>query len=262
VASSRKGEGGLLEHLLMPALEGALSLPEVDHVAVGVPQDLDFDVPGLDDELLDEDAVVAEGAFGLRPAGEEALVDLLVVAGKAQPLAAAAGGGLDHHGVADLPGDHDGTVGRFDGVVVPGDGVDPRLPGEPLGGDLVAQEGHGVMLGADEGNPFLLEAPGELLVLGEEAVARVDGLGARALAGGEEVVDHQVGFPGRRRADADRLVGQHDVAGVPVGLGVDGHGPDAHLAGGPDDAAGDLAAVGNQDGLEHVRSGSTELRND
>ena len=41
------------------------------------------------------------------------------------------------------------------------------------------------------------------------------------------------------------------VQRVRVGLGVDGHGRDAELAAGADDAHGDLAAVGDEDLLEH-----------
>ena len=40
---------------------------------------------------------------------------------------------------------------------------------------------------------------------------------------------------------------------VGVGVGVDGDGADAHPARGPGDAAGDLAAVGDQDLVEHRR---------
>jgi hypothetical protein len=79
------------------------------------------------------------------------------------------------------------------------------------------------------------------------------GLGAGLLAGGDDLVHRQVGFLRRRRADADRLVGHGHVHRVLVGLGIHGDGLDAHLAGGLDDAAGDLAAVGNQDFLEHER---------
>src|SRR6185369_9489458 len=49
----------LLDHLLVAALDRALALVEVDHVAVRVAQYLHFDVPGPDDRLLDVDAVVA-----------------------------------------------------------------------------------------------------------------------------------------------------------------------------------------------------------
>ena len=48
-----------------------------------------------------------------------------------------------------------------------------------------------------------------------------------------------------------RLVRHLDMQRVRVGVGIDGDGRDAHLAGGLDDAAGDLAAIGDQDLLEH-----------
>ena len=47
-------------------------------------------------------------------------------------------------------------------------------------------------------------------------------------------------------ADEVRLVGHLDVPGACVGLGVDGDGGDAESLGRAHDAAGDLAAVGDQ----------------
>ena len=57
-------------------------------------------------------------------------------------------------------------------------------------------------------------------------------------------------------ADSDGLVGHLDMQRVLVGVGIDGDRLDAHLARGLDDAAGDLAAIGDQDFLEHWRPGS------
>ena len=42
--------------------------------------------------------------------------------------------------------------------------------------------------------------------------------------------------------------------GIAIGVGIDGDGGNAHLPRRLDDAAGDLAAVGDQDFLEHARS--------
>ena len=50
----------LLDHLLVAALDRALALPQVDAVPVRIAEHLDLDVARLLDELLDEDAVVAE----------------------------------------------------------------------------------------------------------------------------------------------------------------------------------------------------------
>ncbi len=52
--------GRLLDDLLVAALDRALALVEVDDVAVLVADELDLDVARIDDELLDEHAVVAE----------------------------------------------------------------------------------------------------------------------------------------------------------------------------------------------------------
>src|SRR5205085_288604 len=68
----------------------------------------------------------------------------------------------------------------------------------------------------------------------------------------DDLVHHEVGLARGRRSDVHRLVGELDMARVLVGIGVDGHRLDAHLPGGLDDAAGDFAAVGNEDLVEHV----------
>jgi hypothetical protein len=62
----------------------------------------------------------------------------------------------------------------------------------------------------------------------------------------------QVTVGASRRSDTDVLVGEADVQRVLVGLGVHGHGLDAELAARVDHAQGDLAAVRNQDLLEHA----------
>ena len=49
----------------------------------------------------------------------------------------------------------------------------------------------------------------------------------------------------------DRAIRHFDVQRVLVGIGINRDGLDAEPAGGLDDAAGDLAAIGNQDALEH-----------
>ena len=68
--------GRFLQNLLIAALDRTLALAEVDHVAVPVPQHLDFDVTRVLDEFLDEDAVVAERRGGLRAGAGKTLLDL------------------------------------------------------------------------------------------------------------------------------------------------------------------------------------------
>src|SRR6185312_15571421 len=113
---------------------------------------------------------------------------------------------------------------------------------------------------ADEGEPVSADDFGEALVLGQEAVPRMDGVAAGDERGadhgrGEEVAPLRVGRP-----DADGLVGQLDGQALPVGLAVRHDSRDAEQPAGAQDAQRDLAAIGDEDLLEHqpspVRAGA------
>ena len=124
--------------------------------------------------------------------------------------------------------------------------------------DFVAHGGDGFGIGADKNDTGIGQRAGERRALGQEAVARMHRLGAARLAGGDDVVDDQIALRRRRRPDRHGVVGHFDMERVAVGLGIDRHGLDSHPAGGLDDPAGDLAAIGNQDALEHLRLRSRE----
>ena len=105
---------------------------------------------------------------------------------------------------------------------------------------------------ADAGGPMnvmpgLLQPLGERGVLGQEAVAGMDGLGAGALDDLEQLVDVQVGLGGGPGPEQVGLARALDVLRVAVGLRVDGDRLDPELVERADDADGDLAAVGDQD---------------
>ena len=104
---------------------------------------------------------------------------------------------------------------------------------------------------ADERHAHLGDRPGEVGVLAEEPVAGVHAVGAAAADGVEDRLGVEVALGRRLPAERVRLVGEADVERVAIELGVDRDGRDAELAGGPDDADGDLAAVGDQDLLQH-----------
>ena len=99
--------------------------------------------------------------------------------------------------------------------------------------------------------PCSVEDLGEAGILGEEAVARMDGLGAGDLAGGDDGGNVEIAVARRRRADAHALIGQAHMHGLLVGGRMDGDGRDAELAAGAQDAQGDFAAIGDEDLVEH-----------
>jgi hypothetical protein len=120
-----------------------------------------------------------------------------------------------------------------------------------LRGDLVAHRLDRRRRRADEDHARRLQRGGEVAVFRQEAIARMHRLGPGLRRRLHDLVDHDIGLRGGRRADMHRLVRHLDMQRVAVGVGIDGDGRDAHLARGLDDAAGDLAPVGDQDLLEH-----------
>ena len=76
------GDGRLLDDLLMPPLDRALALEEVDDVPWRVGEDLDLDVAGMLDEPLDVERAVAERAPASRRAASKRLAQSSRVAGR------------------------------------------------------------------------------------------------------------------------------------------------------------------------------------
>jgi hypothetical protein len=125
-----------------------------------VAEDLDLDMAGVLDELLDEDAIVAEARLGLGAGKRIALLRLLGAVGNAHTLAAAAGRGLDHDGIADLVGDLHGLLGVGDLAEVPGTVETLALAAAfllSILSPMAAMAG----VGADEDDAGLLSATGK-----------------------------------------------------------------------------------------------------
>ncbi len=242
---------GLLDQLLVPALARAVALVEVHGVAVLVADGLHLEVAGHLQELLDVHAAVAEGSRRLLARGLDAGAQLGLVARDAHAAAAAAGARLHDHGVADLAGHLDRLVDVLDGVVGAREDRGAGLARQPLAVHLVAERVHRLGARADELEPGVAADLGEVRVLAQEAVPGVDGVGVRDLGGGDQAVDAEVGLLRWPGTDADRAVGLLEPGPAPVGGGVDAHRLGAEFAAGSDDPQGDLAAVGDQDALEH-----------
>ena len=136
----------------------------------------------------------------------------------------------------------------------------PSEPGhhrnaEPLGGalglDLVAHQADVRGLRPDEMDIVLVEDFGEARILREESIARMHRVGAGDLAGGKQCRNVEIAVARGRRADAYALVGKPHVHGVLVGGRMHRDRGDAELLAGAQHAQRDLAAVCDQDFVEH-----------
>ncbi|MCY1275166.1 hypothetical protein D9M70_238010 [compost metagenome] len=164
----------------------------------------------------------------------------------------AATGGLDDHRVADLAGDRQGGFLVFrQRAVGARNGRDAGALHGVLGGHLVAHQADHIGGRADEGEARALDLLGEVGVLGQEAVTRVNAIGTGDFSGGDDRRDVQVGLAGRGRADAHRFVGQRQMHQLAIGGGVNGHRLDPELLARAQDAQRDFATVGDQHFFQH-----------
>ena len=196
--------GGLLDDLLVAALQRAVALEQMHDIAVPVAEHLHLDVARLQNVFLDEHAPVAEGVRALHArALVEGGVEIEHPVDPAHALAAAAGDRLDQDRIADLIGLLAQEIGILPVAVIAGH----RRHAGPLHQRLrLALEAHGADRGwrrADEDDARGGAGLGEFRVLRQEAVAGVNRGGARALRGLDDPVDDEIALARRPAARSD-----------------------------------------------------------
>ena len=176
------GRGRLLDELLVPPLDRAVALAEMDDVAVRVREDLHLDVARVVEVALDVHRGVGEVRLAFPPRRLEGALDLVRRARDAEPLPASAGGRLDRDRVADLLGGSEDVGGARRGSRRSRHDRHARRAHALARGDLGAHRLDRVRRRPDPDEPCGLDLPRERGVLREEAVAR-DGSPPRPLAG-------------------------------------------------------------------------------
>ena len=220
-------------------------------IAVAVADQLHFDVARALEQLFEIHLVLAERRLGLalalRDFGEQAGF----VHDAAHAATTAAPAGLEHQRVADFGGhalDRFGIIGqRFGG------GHHRHIGGNRhvAGGHLVAQVAHGLGVRADKDQPRGDAGVDEFGAFRQQAIARVNGIGARELGDADIFVNLQIGLD-RPLALADQigLVGLEPVQGEFVFFGKHRHRLEPQLIGGAEDADGNFAAIGDENFLD------------
>ena len=197
----------------MTPLDRALALAERNDVSVRVAEQLDLDVARALDVALGEDAVIAERGLRLAPRRLERVFELLARAHDAHAAPAAAGRRLQEQREPELV--------RLAAL----DDRHARLARDPLRLELVAAGAQRLRRRADPDELRGADRLGEVRVLGEEAVAGMDRVGAGLLRRAHVLLRVQVA------RDLDRLVRSARVQRLAV-VGRDhGDGRDAERRG-------------------------------
>ena len=243
----------LLDHLLVAPLRRAIAFAQRHHLAATVAEQLHLDVPRMLDELLEVEARVLEVGACQPLHGLVGRRKFRLAADQPHADAAAAGRALEHHRIADAQR----LAARFVQAAeqrAAGQQGHRVLPRQLARRVLETEGTHLRRRRPDEGDAGRLAGLGEARVLRQEAVARVDRAGAGVARRLQDALRVEVALRGRRRADAHRGIGHRHMRRIGIRLGVDGHRAQLERLQRADDAAGDGAAVGDQDSVEHEAS--------
>ena len=184
--------GGLLEHLLVSALKRALALAQRHHASMLIAQHLDLDVTRLDHVALDVDRTVTEAGFGLGARGAEGRGQVFGPVDATHALAATARGRLDHDREADARRLVLGSLAVGDRILAAGHHRYAGVDHQPPALDFRAHGCDGRRRRTDEGDATRRAGRSEVGILGQEAIARMHGIGADTLGEVDDGVAAQV----------------------------------------------------------------------
>ena len=241
-----------LDDFLVSPLHRAVALEQVYDLAVRIADDLHFDMPCIADQFLEINLVVAER--GLRLATR--CCDLVEQPGlgfdDAHAAATAAPARLQHDRKTDLVGELQDLRTIVGQRVRRGHDRHVGLDRQRTCLHLVAEAPHRFRRRADERNTGIGTQLGKIRILGKEAVARVDGIGAALLRDANDVVHVEI--------SRERPLAFADLVGLACAetmqrqaiLGrVDADGRNVQLARRAKHADRDLAAIGDENFFEH-----------
>src|ERR1022692_5169677 len=217
-----KRRGTFLGDFLVAALDGAFAFAQVNHVAVLVAHELNFDVAGMLDEFFDVDLGVTERALGFARSIPESGLQIGVAIHAAHALAAATRDGLQENGIAVGGGKLAGLVER-DAVIGAGHDGGAGGDGGLARGGLRSHHADGMGRGADENDAGIFAGGSEIGIFAEESVARMNGLGAVFAGGVEDAVHTEIAIARERWANVLGLIGHAHLFGGAVGVRVDRH---------------------------------------
>ena len=239
---------GDFDDLLMSALNGAVPFVEVNDVAVLIPENLHLDVFGAGNVLLEKHGRIAEGATGFALGLVEQLGQFRFLLHHPHAASTTAEGRFDDEGKADGLGRLESGGAICQGFLGSGQRGHAHSFGNGAGGGFVAHHFQDFRARSDEGDSGAGAGAGELGILAQEAVARMNGIDAFGLGDGDDAFDVEIGC---HRALALShligLIGLEPVDAEAVFLGVDGDRAQAEFGASAKDADGDLGPIGGHE---------------
>src|SRR5262245_28927408 len=165
---------------------------EVNGIAVPVGENLHLDVPWTSHIFFDENAGIAEGSLGFALSAFQRRIEVGMAVDAPHALAPAAGDGLDKNRVADLVRFLFEEFRLLPIAMVPGNDGYAGTFHQRLGPVF---QSHGVDRSgwrANKGNAYVEAGLGEIGILREKAVTRMNALRARRLGCRDQFLDRKI----------------------------------------------------------------------
>jgi hypothetical protein len=223
----------------------------MDDVAVGIAEHLHFNVARAFDPFFEQHHVVAEARRCLALAAVERVLEIARAVDLPHPLAAAARDRLDQHRIADRVGFRLEPRRRLILAEIARRHRNAGLGHQCLRRVLQPHRTDRIRLGPDPHQPGIDHRLGEVGILAQKAVARMDRLGASRLGRRDDLLADQIAFARRARPDVHRFVRHPHVQRLGVGVRIDRDGAHPEPLRGAHNPTRDLPAVGDEQGLDH-----------
>src|SRR5690554_4525254 len=213
------GRGRFFYNFLVTALEGTVTVAQMNTVAVHVGQNLNFNVAWRFKELFQINRGVAKGILSFGLCYLHGLEQGSLGVNYLHTATTAAGSGLDHHRISDF------ACHLQSALVVVGQRAVRARHGRNTstnhcvyGRHLVAHQADGFCSGADKAETAFLDLLGKVRVFCEKAVTRVYAYGIGYFSSTDNGWNVEVTFQRAVGADANRFIGKANVHQVAVNL--------------------------------------------
>ena len=240
-----------LDHLLVAALQRTVALVKMDHPAAAVAEHLDLDMTRIGDEFLDQDAIIAEAFRALALAAVQRREKVRSRLDLAHALAATTGDRLDQNRITDPAGFGGEMVRVLVFAVIAWRDRHAGFFHQGLGAVLQTHRPNRIGRRSDKDDVVGGAGVGESRVLRQKSIAGMDGIGAGDDGRLDDLLTQKIALGRRCRPQKNRLIRLAHMRRVGIGFGIDGDRADTHSLGGAHDAAGNLAAIGDQERLDH-----------
>src|SRR4029453_13580034 len=177
------------DHLLVAPLNGTIAFAEMNHVSVTIGDNLKFDVMRIDDELLDVNLFISESFLRLVTGAMKGRFKAWFIMGHAQPAAASASGGFNHHRVTDSLCDLDRVALCLDNSVASRCHGHAGFPRENTSRVFVTHRLHRAGGGPDELSVAVLTDFCEMRILRQKPVAGMNRINVANLSCAHNTID-------------------------------------------------------------------------